>query len=157
MCFDASPKIMKYDTVFFFGIIHHLLRLGIEKGILYSFDELFQRISKIAAYGVIIEFSMPREASLTLPEREPYSKAFTQDAFEEAHAMAHAMAIQRYDELRPKDLGKIITNFIFRRGAVVKELVNPLSDPDGAPAKYSRVKGLLSYSSSKSQIHILYN
>lgn len=74
----------KYDTVFLFGIIHHLLRLGIQKGILYSFDELFQRISRLANYGVIAEFAMPTESSLLLPEIERYRDAFSQKAFEAA-------------------------------------------------------------------------
>ena len=74
----------KYDTVFFFGIIHHLLRIGIQKGILYSFDELFQRISNIAGYGIIVEFAMPTEKSLGLPELVPYRAAFSHEVFERA-------------------------------------------------------------------------
>lgn len=74
----------KYDTVFLFGIIHHLLRLGIQKGILYSFDELFRRISMFTNYGVIVEFSLPREPSFSLPEIEPHRDAFSQVAFEKA-------------------------------------------------------------------------
>jgi len=74
----------KYDTVFLFGIIHHLLRLGIQKGILCSFDELFRRLLKIASHGVIVEFAMPTEATLNLPELIPYRDAFSQMAFEHA-------------------------------------------------------------------------
>ena len=72
----------KYDTVFLFGIIHHLLRIGIQKGILYSFDELFQRISNIAGYGIIVEFAMPTEKNLSLPELVPYRAAFSHEVFE---------------------------------------------------------------------------
>lgn len=74
----------KYDTVFLFGIIHHLLRMGIQKGILYSFEELFQRISRIVGYGVIVEFSMPTEESLSLPELVPYRAVFSHEIFERA-------------------------------------------------------------------------
>lgn len=82
-CYNALVTA-KYDTVFLFGVIHHLLRLGIQHGILHSFDELFQRISKIANYGVIVEFAMPRESSLEQPEIRPYRDAFSQNAFEHA-------------------------------------------------------------------------
>ena len=74
----------KYDSVFLFGIIHHLLRLGIQKGVLHSFDELMARIAEIAIYGVVIEFAMPKETSIMLPELTPYRKAFSQEAFKGA-------------------------------------------------------------------------
>ncbi len=81
--YDAMADA-KYDTVFLLGVIHHLLRLGIQQKVLYSFDDLFQRISKIANYGVIVEFAMPRESSLDLPEIRSYRDAFSQQAFEQA-------------------------------------------------------------------------
>ena len=81
--YDSLVRI-KFDTVFLFGIVHHLLRLGIQQGILFSFDELFQRIFKIAGYGVIVEFAMRTEKSLDLPELVPYRAAFSQRAFEKA-------------------------------------------------------------------------
>ncbi len=74
----------KYDTVLLFGVIHHLLRLGIQKGVLYSFEELFERISKLANYGAIVEFALPRESSLMLPELLPHRDAFSQEKFERA-------------------------------------------------------------------------
>ncbi|MCP4264266.1 MAG: class I SAM-dependent methyltransferase [Candidatus Brocadiaceae bacterium] len=77
-------KDAKYETVFLFGVIHHLLRLGIQKKALYSFDELFQRIAEIASYGVIVEFAMPKEESLNLPELSPYRNEFSQKPFETA-------------------------------------------------------------------------
>jgi len=77
-------KNAEYDTVFLFGIIHHLLRLGIQQKVLYSFDELFQRIAGIASHGVIVEFAMPKEDSLNLPELSAYRDAFSQQAFEQA-------------------------------------------------------------------------
>lgn len=77
-------KAVKYDTVFFFGIIHHLLRLGIEKGILHSFDALMARIAEVANHGVIIEFAMPKEASLVLPELTQYRERFSENEFERA-------------------------------------------------------------------------
>ncbi|HDL20807.1 MAG TPA: class I SAM-dependent methyltransferase [Nitrospirae bacterium] len=82
-CYDALADA-KYDTVFLFGVIHHLLRLGIQQEILHSFDELFERISRIANYGVIIEFAMPRESSLEQPGISSYRDAFSQNAFEQA-------------------------------------------------------------------------
>ena len=84
---DYYPTLIenKYDTVLLFGVIHHLLRLGIQQGVLHSYDELFQRISRIANYGVIVEFGMPSESSLELPEISRYRDAFSQNAFE--HAM----------------------------------------------------------------------
>jgi 2-polyprenyl-3-methyl-5-hydroxy-6-metoxy-1,4-benzoquinol methylase len=72
----------KYDTVFFFGIIHHLLRIGIQKNILSSFDELLERISDITNYGVIIEFAMPRERDFLLTELRQYENNFTIKEFE---------------------------------------------------------------------------
>ncbi len=74
----------EYDTVFFLGIIHHLLRLGIQKKLLYSFEELLRKIAKIANYGVIIEFVMPKEASLALPEITLYRERFSEDEFKKA-------------------------------------------------------------------------
>ena len=41
----------KYDTVILFGIIHHLLRLGIQKNILKSFDKLMERIADITNHS----------------------------------------------------------------------------------------------------------
>lgn len=74
----------EYNTVFFLGIIHHLLRLGVQKKLLYSFEELLRKIAKIANYGVIIEFAMPKEASLALPEITLYRERFSEDEFKKA-------------------------------------------------------------------------
>lgn len=72
----------KYDTIFFFGIIHHLLRIGIQKNILWSFDELLERINDITNYGVIIEFAMPRERDFLLRELKEYKNNFKIEEFE---------------------------------------------------------------------------
>ena len=72
----------KYDTVFLFGIIHHLLRLGIQNNILTSFDELVRRIYDITNYGVIIEFAMPWERDFLLRELKEYKNNFKIEEFE---------------------------------------------------------------------------
>jgi len=74
----------RYDTIILLGTIHHFLRIGIQKDILYSFDELFQRISKFVNYGIIVEFAMPTEVSLNSPEIFPYRDAFSKMSFEKA-------------------------------------------------------------------------
>ena len=74
----------KYDTVFLFGIIHHLLRLGIQNNILTSFDELVRRIYDITNYGVIIEFAMPRERDFLLRELKEYKNNFKIEEFEKS-------------------------------------------------------------------------
>lgn len=71
----------QYDTIFLFGIIHHLLRLGIENKILYSFDELIKRIARVAIHGVIIEFAMPKEESLASQELKEYVEKFSEKEF----------------------------------------------------------------------------
>jgi len=72
----------KFDTIFLFGIIHHLLRIGIQKNLLTSYDELMERISDISNHGVIIEFAMPREKDFFLPELKKYKNIFNIDKFE---------------------------------------------------------------------------
>ena len=73
-----------YDTVFLFGIIHHLLRIGIQKQILSSYDELIERIFKIINYGVIIEFAIPREKDFLLPNLKEHESKFSIKEFEMA-------------------------------------------------------------------------
>ena len=55
-----------------------------QQGTLYSFDELFQRISRVAGSGIIVEFAMPKESSFDLPELKPYQEMFSQKDFEQA-------------------------------------------------------------------------
>lgn len=76
----------KYNTVLLLGVIHHLLRIGIQKNILHSFDELMGRIASIVNYGVVIEFSLPREESLRLPAIREYRDNFSLSNFEDALA-----------------------------------------------------------------------
>ena len=74
----------KYDIVFLFDIIHHLLHLGIQKNILISFDKLMERIADITNYGVIVEFAMPRERDFLLRELKQYKNNFNMEEFEKS-------------------------------------------------------------------------
>ena len=71
----------KYDVIFLFGIIHHLLRQGIQRNLLTTFEELFAKISSISQVGIIVEFAEPTEASLNLPEVSPFREEFKIDKF----------------------------------------------------------------------------
>jgi len=74
----------KFDTLFFFGIIHHLLRIGIQKGILLTFEDLFQKISPITKKHVLIEFSMPKESSFEDPFLNRFYSNFSEQEFKKA-------------------------------------------------------------------------
>lgn len=73
-----------HDTALFLGIIHHLLRLGIQRNLLHSFNELISRIAHIVNYGVVIEFALPTEKSLLIPEMKEYKENFSLNNFEGA-------------------------------------------------------------------------
>lgn len=77
-------KCLQHDVMIVFGLIHHLLRLGIQKEILKTYDELIKRISNLVTTGVLIEFAEPRESSLILPEILPFQEAFKRERFVEA-------------------------------------------------------------------------
>jgi 2-polyprenyl-3-methyl-5-hydroxy-6-metoxy-1,4-benzoquinol methylase len=79
--FDKMKKD-NYNTAFYFGIIHHLLRIGIQRKILFSFDELLKKISSFVSHGVIIEFAKPTEKNLEAEPLLSYKKKFDRKAFE---------------------------------------------------------------------------
>lgn len=70
-----------YGTAFYFGIIHHLLRIGIQKEILFSFDELLEKISSLVTHGVIIEYAKPKENDLKSDSLLLHAKKFSEEAF----------------------------------------------------------------------------
>jgi ribosomal protein L11 methylase PrmA len=72
----------KFDTVFLFGIIHHLLRIAITQKICLSYDQLFLRLKKIFSTNALIEFALPRRDALSSPVLTPYNNEFTQQSFE---------------------------------------------------------------------------
>ena len=71
----------KHEIALLFGVIHHLLRLGIQKNELTNYEELLARVARLARAGAIIEFSEPREHSLNLPEIRPFRDEFKRDRF----------------------------------------------------------------------------
>ena len=66
------------------GVIHHLLRIGISKGILTTYDELLDRVSLLARESVFIEFALPLEDTLVLDQFKGHRFDFSQDRFENA-------------------------------------------------------------------------
>lgn len=74
----------KVDCVTCLGVIHHLLRIGISRGILTTYDELLDRVSLLARESVFIEFSLPLGDTLVLDEFKDHRFDFSQDRFENA-------------------------------------------------------------------------
>ena len=65
-------------------MIHHLLRIGISRGVLTTYDELLERISLLAGESVFIEFALPLEDTLLLEHLKDYRSGFSQERFENA-------------------------------------------------------------------------
>ncbi len=66
------------------GVIHHLLRIGISRCVLTTYDELIEQISLLAGESVFIEFALPLEDTLLLEHLKNYRSEFSQERFERA-------------------------------------------------------------------------
>lgn len=73
-------EIKPHDSVIALGVIHHLLRQGIQSNILTTYDELLGRISKMGN-NLIVEFAEPKEDTKQLPVFKPYRLEFTLEKF----------------------------------------------------------------------------
>lgn len=64
-----------------------MFRIGIQRKIPTTFDELIKLIYNVTNYGVIIEFAMPRERYLSLPEITKFKNNFSINELEKALAV----------------------------------------------------------------------
>ena len=82
----ATLRDQKIHSASLLGIIHHLLRIGIQNGSLSSFDQLIARIAEFVSESVFIEFAIPTEKDLATPLLASHKAEFTEEKFVQALA-----------------------------------------------------------------------
>jgi hypothetical protein len=85
---DFYEDLVPCDTVMLFGITYHMLRYGMQRGVLPAegaYRELFQRMAALASHAVIAEWGPPKRPSF---ESSPYWDEFGYDRFTKGLAEA---------------------------------------------------------------------
>lgn len=96
---DFYDDLVPVDTVFMFGITYHMVRHGMQRGVLPQEDAyraLFRRIAEIAGHGVLAEWGPPKRPSF---EPSPYWDQFSYEQFQKAlvESFPHAVYLGHHE------------------------------------------------------------